>query len=171
MVNIITENSLFEFQKENEFKVWRIVNDGVMGGLSDSQIDWDQKNNTFIFSGNVSMEHNGGFASVRTVPINFGQKDFQKIILRVKGDGKTYKFRMRNSRRFDGIAYSLDFKTKKEEWEEIEMSVNDFEPTFRGRIYSGYGKMDSNDLQQIGFLIAGKQEGKFKLEVDWIRVK
>jgi len=127
MLNIVSNNSLFEFHKADEIDIWRVVNDGVMGGLSQSQIDWDKKDNTFIFSGNVSMD-------------------------------------------FDGIAYSLDFETEKDKWTEIEMAVEDFQPTFRGRIYSRYGKIDTNDLQQIGFLIAGKQEGKFHLEVDWIRV-
>lgn len=164
-----TNQSLFEFQNEKEANVWRIVNDGVMGGLSESQIKWDKENGTMIFSGNVSMENNGGFASVRTAPIDFNKGTFKKILLRVKGDGKTYKCRMRNSSRFDGIAYSLDFETKKDEWTEIELATDDFEPTFRGRIYSRYGKIDTDDLQQIGFLIAGKQEGKFQLEVDWIR--
>ncbi|MFK7774756.1 MAG: CIA30 family protein [Saprospiraceae bacterium] len=166
----MTTTSLFEFQKANEIDSWRIVNDGVMGGLSESKIAWDEKNKTFIFSGNVSMDNNGGFASVRTVPQTFAQGDFEKVKLRVKGDGKTYKFRMRNSTRFDGVAYSLDFETEKNKWMEIEMDIDDFQPTFRGRIYAEYGKLDINDLQQIGFLIAGKQEGKFHLEVDWIRV-
>lgn len=170
-MQLTSEPTLFEFQNKKETNVWRIVNDGVMGGLSESQTSWDKKNGTMIFSGNVSLENYGGFASVRTEPINFKKGTFKKILLRVKGDGKTYKFRMRNSSRFDGIAYSLDFKTKKDEWIEIELATDDFQPTFRGRIYSRYGKIDTNDLQQVGFLIAGKQEGKFQLEVDWIRIE
>lgn len=170
MLNLISGASLFEFQKANEIDSWRIVNDGVMGGLSESKIAWNEKDKTCIFSGNVSMENNGGFASVRTIPQNFAKGDFKKIKLRVKGDGKTYKFRMRNSSRFDGIAYSLDFETEKDKWMEIEMEIDNFQPTFRGRVYAEYGKLDPNDLQQIGFLIAGKQEGKFHLEIDWIRV-
>ncbi|MFT6320032.1 MAG: monofunctional biosynthetic peptidoglycan transglycosylase [Granulosicoccus sp.] len=165
-----TDTSLFEFQKANEMDAWRIVNDGVMGGRSQSKIAWNEKENTFEFSGDVSMENNGGFASVRAIPQNFNQREFKKIKLRVKGDGKIYKFRMRNSTNFDGIVYSLDFETENGQWKEIELALDDFQPTFRGRIYSNYGKFDPMDLQQIGFLIAGKQEGKFHLEVDWVRV-
>jgi monofunctional biosynthetic peptidoglycan transglycosylase len=166
----MTMTTLFEFENAKELDPWRIVNDGVMGGLSQSNIEWDKENGTLIFSGNVSLENYGGFASTRTFPVAYNKGSFKKIIIRVKGDGKTYKFRMRNSNRFDGIAYSLDFDTQKDKWEEIEMMVEDFEPTFRGRIYSQYGKMDTDDLQQVGFLIAGKQEGEFRLEVDWIRL-
>lgn len=166
-----TKTSIFEFQNANEIDAWQIVNDGVMGGMSQSKVAWNKKENTLEFSGNVSMENNGGFASVRAIPQDFTPGEFKKIKFRVKGDGKTYKFRMRNSKNFDGIAYSLDFETEKGKWKEIELAVDDFQPTFRGRIYSDYGKFDSKDLKQIGILIAGKQEGKFHLEIDWIRAE
>ena len=78
---------------------------------------------------------------------------------------------MRNTQNFDGIAYTLDFETEKNKWVEIELAVDDFQPTFRGRVYPQYGKFDSNDLQQIGILIANKQVGEFHLEIDWVRVE
>lgn len=161
--------SLFEFKTEREMSSWRIVNDGVMGGLSQGKIEWNSAANTMIWSGLVSLENNGGFASIRTIPQTYETGSFQKIKMRVKGDGKTYKFRMRPSGNFDGIAYSLDFETKKGAWTEISLTTNDFQPTFRGRIYPEYGTIKTENLQQIGFLIAGKQEGDFLLEVDWIR--
>ena len=43
---------------------WRIVNDGVMGGISKSNIYLNEVSN-IIFAGNVSLENNGGFASIR----------------------------------------------------------------------------------------------------------
>ena len=169
MLNIMTDYSLFEFQKSNEIDSWQIVNDGVMGGLSQSKISWDEKENTLGFSGKVSLENNGGFASVRASLPNFEQREFKKLKLRVRGDGNTYQFRMKGSENSDGIAYSLDFETEKDKWMEIELAVEDFEPTFRGRVYPEYGNFDSKDLKQIGILIAGKQEGKFHFEIDWIR--
>ena len=44
---------------------WTIVNDGVMGGVSDGRfrITADQ---TMEFFGTLSLENNGGFASVRS---------------------------------------------------------------------------------------------------------
>lgn len=165
----IPNSSLFEFKTVEELSRWQVVNDGVMGGLSQGKIQWDEAENIMIWSGKVSLENNGGFASIRTAPQRYQTGNFKNVILRVKGDGKTYKFRMRPSGNFDGIAYSLDFETKKDEWTEITLSTNDFQPTFRGRIYPQYGTIKTENLQQIGFLIAGKQEGDFALEVDWIR--
>ena len=49
---------------KTEKKYWTIVNDGVMGGLSSSEII-ETEEKTLIFSGLVSLENNGGFASVR----------------------------------------------------------------------------------------------------------
>lgn len=171
MLNLATPSSLFEFDTNADLESWRIVNDGVMGGLSDSQVKWNEENGTLEFSGNVSLENNGGFASTRTAPQQFKHSDFKTIHLRVKGDGQTYKFRMRSSDNFDGISYSKNFKTKKDEWVEIEMPVADFEATFRGRIFPKHPQLKTEDLRQIGFLIADKQKGKFHLEVDWIRVE
>lgn len=165
----IPDTSLFEFKTAEELRYWRIINDGVMGGLSEGMIRWNETENTLIWAGKVSLENNGGFASIRANAYGFKTAAFRQIVLRVRGDGNTYKFRMRHSENFDGIAYSLDFDTKKKEWMEITLPVTDFEPTFRGRIYPEYGKIKTENLQQIGFLIAGKQEGDFSLEVDWIR--
>lgn len=171
LIMITTDTSIYEFKNSDEINSWRIVNDGVMGGLSQSKVTWNEKENTLDFSGKVSLENNGGFASVRAIPQNFNQKVFKKIKLRVKGDGKIYQFRMRSTRNFDGISYTLDFETDKDKWEEIELEVEDFDPTFRGRVYPQYGKFKSSELQQIGILIANKQVGKFHLEIDWIRVE
>jgi len=165
----VPETYFFEFNEENELNQWRIIHDGVMGGLSSGNIHWNSKNNAMVWSGKVSLENNGGFASIRTLPKIFNVGEFKKVNLRVRGDGKVYKFRMRPSRDFDGIAYSLDFETTKNKWIEIELLVKDFQPTFRGNIYPEYGQMKTEVLEQIGFLIAGKQAGDFRIEVDWIR--
>ena len=54
---------LVNFTEEEDVR-WRIVNDGVMGGLSSSDLELT-KDRTAIFSGFVSLDNNGGFASVR----------------------------------------------------------------------------------------------------------
>jgi NADH dehydrogenase [ubiquinone] 1 alpha subcomplex assembly factor 1 len=61
---------------------WRIVNDGVMGGLSSSKaIVEDDK---IIFSGNVSLENNGGFASLRSPVKDYNFERFQELKLKSK---------------------------------------------------------------------------------------
>ena len=51
-------------EKKIGLKNWNIVNDDVMGGISKSFLSINDENN-LIFSGNVSLKNNGGFASTR----------------------------------------------------------------------------------------------------------
>ena len=162
------EITIFDFNRPASTDVWRIVNDGVMGGLSSSQLKW-QEDGTAVFSGDVSLDNNGGFASVRTVPQPFDLIKKQGILLRVKGDGKTYKFRIRTDAYFDGVAYSLSFTTRRGEWTTIELPFRDFLPTFRGRVLKNIEPIESEKIHQLGFLIADKQVGHFSMEIDWIK--
>jgi hypothetical protein len=89
---IQNEKVLFTFQKSDEVNNWRIVNDGVMGGLSQSEIVLSDTS-TAVFQGTVSLENNGGFSSTRTNPRFYNLAGYDGIILRLKGDGKKYQFR------------------------------------------------------------------------------
>ena len=57
---------------------WRIVNDGVMGGLSSSKAIVND-DNKIIFSGNVSLENNGGFASLRSAVKDYNFEKFSGL--------------------------------------------------------------------------------------------
>ena len=58
---------LFDFELSGEANKWLVVNDGVMGGLSQSEVILSGSN-TAVFQGTISLENNGGFASTRTIP-------------------------------------------------------------------------------------------------------
>ena len=45
---------------------------------------------------------------------------------------------------------------------------DDFAPTFRGRRVPHAPNLTGDMVHQIGFMIADKKAGPFKLEVDWI---
>ena len=69
--NIVkNEIILFDFQQSDEVNNWLVVNDGVMGGLSQSEIVLTDSN-TAVFRGTVSLENNGRFASTRTTPQSY----------------------------------------------------------------------------------------------------
>ena len=91
---------------------WNIVNDGVMGGISQSSIYHNETNN-IKFVGNVSLENNGGFASCRMGYNGSQLKGSTKFLLRVKGDGNIYKLRFRMNGSYAN--YSADFSTVKDE--------------------------------------------------------
>ncbi len=162
------ETILFDFGAKENMNDWLLVNDGVMGGLSQSSFVLTQ-NNSALFSGNVTLENNGGFASVRTRPMQFDLDGLQGIQIRVKGDGKKYQFRVQTNNRFDGVSYQYKFETQQDQWQTITIPFEECVPVFRGRQLRNVDPISPNDIQQVGFLISDGQTGAFELEVQWMK--
>jgi monofunctional biosynthetic peptidoglycan transglycosylase len=152
-----------------EAERWIKVNDGVMGGLSQSEMTFTSEG-TAVFEGTLSLENYGGFASVRTRPYAYELGGYDGFVVRVKGDGHRFKLRVRTNDRFDGPAYQADFDTEAGAWRNVSLPFSTFVPTFRGRRLLDLPPLDGAQIRQIGFLIADKQEGPFRLEIDWVRV-
>jgi len=146
---------------------WYVINDGVMGGISRSRVSFTARG-TMLFSGEVSLENNGGFASVRHDALAFGLGQEEGIRLRVKGDGKTYQLRVRTSDGFDGIAYKSDFRTLRDVWQDEFIPWERFTATYRGRTVKDAPELEGQPIHQVGFLIADKQEGPFALEIEFL---
>jgi NADH dehydrogenase [ubiquinone] 1 alpha subcomplex assembly factor 1 len=162
----IMESSLvMDFDDESE--PWRTINDGVMGGVSSSS--FVVKNGVARFEGTVSLENDGGFASVRSRPRDYDLSPFQGMLLRVRGDGKRYAFRMRTTSAFDGISYEAGFKTVAGQWITVPIPFEAFQPVFRGRLVRDAEPLNLESVKTFGFLISDKQAGKFCLEVDWVK--
>lgn len=147
---------------------WRIVNDGVMGGISESKMESIAAGQG-QFSGTVSLANNGGFASTRALLSTKLPPSITQVRIRLKGDGKRYSFRIRTDGDFDGVSFRHFFTTEENEWQEVTLSLKDFVPTWRGRILTNIPPIQSSTIRQIGFLIADKQVGGFSLVVDWVR--
>ncbi len=159
---------LFDFGTIENMNDWLIVNDGVMGGLSRSRFALGN-NNSAVFSGNVTLENNGGFASVRSRVMQFELDGYKGILIRVKGDGKKYQFRLQTSNRFDGVSYRYHFETTKDQWQTISIPFDKCAPVFRGRILRNVDPISPKDIRQLGFMISDGQTGEFQLEVQWIK--
>ena len=165
--DIMTESvTLVSFQ--DGLGQWTVVNDGVMGGISRSRITRTEQG-TGLFTGRVSLENNGGFASVRTRLADQDLSSFQGVEIRVKGNGRTYQLRFRNDAQLDGAAYSAEFPTTVGEWTTVQIPFADFKPTFRGRQLKDYPPLDQSALRQMTFMIADKKAGPFRLEIDFVR--
>ena len=141
---------------------WSIVNDNVMGGISNSDLYITDENNLMFF-GNVSLKNNGGFASSRLGFKKGKLKNIKGFKIRLKGDGKKYKFRLRESYRSSN--YSTDFDTKSGVWTSIEILVSDLNPMFMGYYSRNAKKLEIENISSLGFQISDKQEGEFKLEI------
>jgi len=148
--------------KEIGIDNWNIVNDNVMGGISNSNLLITEENN-LMFYGNVSLKNNGGFASSRLGFKKGKLKNVKGFQLRVKGDGKRYKFRLRENYRSSN--YSIDFETNSGTWSNIEISISDLNPMFMGYYSRNAKNLEIENISSLGFQISDKQQGKFKLEI------
>jgi len=147
---------------------WQIVNDGVMGGLSSSHLQINKDGNA-VFLGHVSLQNNGGFASVKnTESLNIEGADC--IRLRVKGDGNRYSFRFRTqtSGERNYWVYEIRFNTSDQQWEEIDLPLSDLKAVYRGRHQPDAPSADLSSVIEYGFLISDRQEGDFRLEIESI---
>jgi len=160
--------ALLDFKNPGDLIDWRIVNDGVMGGLSQGEIHMTE-DHTAVFQGNLSLSNNGGFSSARTFPRLYNLANHKGIVVHLKGDGKQYQLRLRTDDGFDGISYRHNISTKRDEWITIFATFGNFVPVFRGRVMKDVEPLAPDKIQQVGFLISDKQAGPFRLEVDWIK--
>jgi NADH dehydrogenase [ubiquinone] 1 alpha subcomplex assembly factor 1 len=163
-----SQKLITDFQSADERKNWRIVNDVVMGGISKSEFVILDKS-IAMFRGNLSLENNGGFASIRTFPTDYNLSGFDGISISVRGDGKKYQVRLQMGDKFDGLSYKASFKTTPGKWETVPISFTKFTASYRGRFVRDAPALDPGEIRQIGFLIADQQEGPFQLEIDWIK--
>lgn len=149
--------------------MWNPINDGVMGGVSSSQLRHDPAGHA-VFTGRVSFDNNGGFASVRCQPGDLGRKDVTAYLLEVYGDGKRYKLNLRTDNSFDGINYQARFDPPPGVWSTCRLASADFLPTWRGKPVPDAPPLDSSRVRQIGLMIADRQEGTFDLAIRAIAV-
>ena len=158
---------LYDFTHQETSGLWMIVNDGVMGGISESRLSLDQQG-FLVFEGRVSLDYGGGFASVRSILNRLDADPYDGILIRFKGDGKRYQLRLRQVDRMEGVAYLQHFETKTGEWEEVFLPFHSFQASYRGRRLPDYPKLDTRRISQLGLMISDKQEGNFRLEVQRI---
>jgi hypothetical protein len=159
-----TIKEIYAFTTQTKVNEWRIVNDGVMGGISKSSLMLTDSGRG-QFSGHVSLKNNGGFASIQLNTSIKIAKEKKFIVLRVKGDGKAYEFRLKGEiSQYE--SYVHQFNTTGE-WENIKLPINEFYPQFIGRKLN-IPNFNFESIEQVSFLIANKQEEDFKLLIDWI---
>lgn len=145
---------------------WQVVNDSVMGGVSSSE--WSMTpQHSGQFSGTVSLENYGGFASVRGQVPSGHFKKASTIRIRLKGDGKLYKFCIRTEQTGSSISYQHSVQTSGD-WQTVELDLKAFVARWRGRRVDDAPTLNGAHINGVGFLIADKQAGSFSLLVSHI---
>ncbi len=158
---------LFDFSRPADAEGWFIQDDGVMGGLSQGHFSISDAGHG-VFSGDVSLENNGGFSSVRRYMDQIDVSAYSTAVLRVKGDGKRYQLHVKSDHR-DWYHYSYGFQTG-HDWEEIEIPLREMVPYFRGTRLDK-PNYSAEALANMRLLVGNRVEESFHLEVDRIWLK
>ena len=148
---------------------WTTVNDPVMGGLSTSTVAFGDGG--LFFSGNISLDNNGGFASARSPQDpGIGQRaaGATSIGVRARGDGKTYVFRVDSAGQ--PWSYIQRFSTEAGAWRTYELPVGDFQAVGMRLDPAPYApqSMDPATVSRVSIYILDKQQGPFALTVSAI---
>lgn len=159
--------TIFEFNKSSDISNWITIDDIVMGGRSTSEFVLSKEGNG-IFKGNVSLENNGGFSSIRHRFKSIDSKDYLKFVIHIKGDGKTYQFRIKANAN-DYYSYIFNFSTTGD-WQIIEIQFREMSPSFRGTLLNKVN-FSGEKMQEIGFLIGNKKAEDFRLEIKKIELQ
>ena len=122
------------------------------------------------FYGTLSLANNGGFASVRSRPSRLGLRNSDQLLIRVRGDGRTYYFDLRVEGNRTAFSYRVSCATEKGKWQEFRVPIKMFRATSFGRVLRDSSPVDASRVVAVGFVIADKREGPFNLDVDWIKV-
>jgi len=167
LVSSLSSYILFDFNKNSSISNWVVVDDVVMGGRSNGNFQLN-KDGKGVFSGKISLDNNGGFTSVRHGFSKLNVEKFKSIVLKIKGDGKNYQFRIKH-KSSDYASYITSFSSSGE-WQEIEIPLNSMYPSFRGR------KLDKPNfshiyIEEVTFLIANKKNEEFILLIDKIELR
>lgn len=161
---------LLEFADVEREPRWVAVNDGVMGGRS--QGGPELRDGQLHFTGTLSLENNGGFSSVRSVGARYDFSGGKALVLRVKGDGRSYQLRLATGLRYRGIPISWGgtFETTAGQWTEVSVPFDSLVPTVFGNVLRG-PPIDLAQVRELGFLIGDKREGDFALAVEWVKLR
>ena len=166
LLSSASATTLFEFDNAEAINRWFSVDDSVMGGISASQMSYAGEG-IAEFSGDMSLENNGGFASVRYTDKIYDLSNFEGLELRIKGNDQTYQFRFQTD--IARISYTQPFFAANE-WITVRLPFENFEATFFGRMLRDAPDMNTAFLRTLTFMLSDKQEGEFELLIDWIKV-
>jgi hypothetical protein len=161
-----TTNVVVAFDDPAAVAGWTTINDPVMGGLSTSTVTFGDGG--LVFSGIISLDNNGGFASTRgPQDPDIGQRaaGATSIGVRARGDGKTYVFRVDSEGQ--PWSYIQRISTEAGVWRTYELPIGGFQAVGMRLDPAPYAPqtLDPSTVTRVSIYILDKQQGPFELSV------
>jgi hypothetical protein len=157
---------IFDFSEPEAREGWFAVDDRVMGGVSRSRLE--PHDGHVRFAGRLSLENNGGFASMRSNVPEGAFAGAERVHLLVRGDGRAYELIFKTGDGWDAALYRAPLATLEGEWVRVELPLRIFRATWRGREAPRAPALAGEDIAQVGFMLADKSSGGFGLECKWM---
>lgn len=155
---------LFDFSDPQSTALWHPIDDRVMGGVSRSRLRNDPTGHA-VFEGEVSLDRNGGFASVRSDPGDRGLPGAEACLIDVRGEHRQFKLSLLTDDGFDSLNYQTSFAPSGLDWQTLRLPLAAFRASFRGRAVPGAPPLEPARIRQVGLMIAGRQAGPFALDI------
>ena len=156
-----------DFGKEGDGIDWQIVDDGVMGGLSEGE--GTLYDDYLQFQGFVSLENNGGFSSLRSPCQNMDLSSFTMVEIRYKSTDYSVGFTLNKHRVWYLPNYKMNLQPTNGKWAIATIKLTDIDEYQVGRPTGNF--LDKASLAQMirmGFITNEKRAGTFDFEVDYI---
>lgn len=154
---------LADFPDADSVAGWSIQNDTVMGGVSNSRTEW--VDGQLIFAGDLSLDNNGGFCSMRSpVSADFGAlaAGATALTLTATGDDQVYLVQVRTDRDLFVQRITVAGGTE----DTYVLPFADFTATdFMLDAITPLEPLDPGSILQIAVYILDKQEGPFRLAI------
>lgn len=152
-----------------EVSQWYILNDGVMGGLSQGKANKTEEG--VLFSGTVSLENNGGFSSFRSPWKNFDLSGYDEVVIKYKSEGVRQALVMETDRRWWIPNFKISLPAT-EGWETKTFQLDKVKQYRLGNPTGGDFDEDARqDIIRLGFITDEKREGEFRFEVASVEFK
>ncbi len=158
---------------EESVERWSVINDGVMGGLSEGNLEYD--GGVVTFDGQINT-NGGGFSMIRTDVFRDDQSlaealtgaEYLRIRLR-SANGRAYELTMTDSATNASVMHVEDIAVSDEGlWQEPVISLTDLEPRIFGSVQPGIEAFEVEQTATIGVILADGLDGPFSLQIDRI---
>ena len=149
---------------------WFVVVDGVMGGLSSGSLSVHDA--SMKMEGEISLENNGGFASLRTDYQNYDLSPYSRVVIKYRSSGHDFAMTLNNFRRFWQPRFKARLPNTQNEWSEVTIKFDDFKKMrFDEVLGAGPSPQELANIIRLGFISSEKKASSYSFEVASIEFK
>ena len=152
---------MFDFSDLNDSSSWFLLLDGVMGGKSTGNLKKNE--HTITFTGEVSLQNNGGFSSMQSSIHPAVMDGMNAIKIKIKGDGREWILAGRKFMTPTADDYWFKFKTTGD-WQEVVVPISKMKRRVYG--FPMIGRITPDQIKGLSFYIYDKKSGPYSLEVE-----